>query len=58
MQQIKKLTRAMIIDLSKKCKVKPEEWGYRRNCPDFIEIVNKSTGESKVISKSDYNLKF
>ena len=58
MQKFKNLTRSMILELGRKCKIKPEKYGYRRNTSELIELVNKETGEPRVIYKSDYNLHF
>ena len=41
----KKLTRIMKIELSSKCRIKPEEYGLKKNTIDEIQIVNFSTGE-------------
>ena len=54
----KKLTRLMKAELSKKCKVNVEEFGYRRNTEDVVEIVNTHTGESLTFDKKQYKLKF
>lgn len=58
MRKVKNLTRTMIIELGKKCKIKPEEYGYIRNSPELIELVNKRTNDSRVIYKSDYTFHF
>ena len=58
MARCKNLTRNMILALSKKCKIKPEEYGYKRNTKDIVELVNKATGEIKIINKAEYGLSF
>lgn len=54
----KKLTRVMKAELSKKCKVNTDDYGYRRNTLTEIELVHTQTGETLVFNKEQYNLKF
>lgn len=58
MASLKNLTRAMKMDLSKKCRIKVDEYGYTKNTTDIIELLHRTTGESIIIDKSKYNLKF
>lgn len=53
----KKLTRIMKIELSSKCKIKPEDYRLRRNTIDEICLVDIKTGKETVFSKSEYRLK-
>jgi len=57
----KKLTRTMRKEFSKNKRLKnivnSDEWGFRKNSPEFIELVNKTTDERLVINKEEYNLK-
>ena len=54
----KKLTKQMKVELAKKCKVKVDNYGYRRNTIDEIELIDVHSGESIVFNKSEYRLKF
>lgn len=56
--KINNFNRAMKDQLKKKCKLNDREWGYVRNTPEFIDVVNKSTGETKTLIKAQYNLNF
>ena len=57
--RVKNLTRRMMLDLGRKCNIKPlEKYGYRINNTEVIEVVNKETGESRIINKRDYNFNF
>lgn len=53
----KKLTRIMKIELSSKCRIKPEEYGLKKNTIDEIQIVNFSTGEELTFNKAERHLK-
>ena len=56
--KINNFNRVMKDQLKKKCKLNDHEWGYVRNTPEFIDVVNKSTGETKTLIKAQYNLNF
>lgn len=58
MASLKNLTRAMKIELGKKCKIKPDIYGYSKNTPELIELIKRDTGESLIINKSKYNIRF
>ena len=52
MAQYKKLTRSMVTFLNKYFKnVDTHNWGYSKNSPDELVLVNKLTGEIRSISK-------
>ena len=57
----KKLTRTMRKEISRNKKLKDlinfDEWGYRKNTPEFIELVNKNTDERLVLNKDEYGIK-
>ena len=57
----KKLTRTMRKEISRNKKLKDlinfDEWGYRKNSPEFIELVNKNTDERLVLNKDEYGIK-
>ena len=53
----KKLTRIMKIELSNKCRIKPEDYGLKKNTIDEIQIVNNATGETLSFNKADKHLK-
>lgn len=57
----KKLTRMMRKEISRNKKLKDlinfDEWGYRKNSPEFIELVNKNTDERLVLNKDEYSIK-
>jgi len=46
----KRLTKLKLIDDYNK-------WGYSKNTPVFIELINKETKEKMIINKEDYNIK-
>ena len=47
----------MTKELSKKLKdVNLSEWGYSKNTPEFIELINRSTGERMKINKNEYGI--
>lgn len=53
----KNLTYKMKKEISKKIKeINVNEWGFSKNTIDYIELVNKTSGEKKRIIKSDFNL--
>ena len=56
--KINNFNRSMKDQLKKKCKLNDREWGYVRNTPEFIDVVNKSTGETRTIMKAQYNFNF
>jgi len=55
---LKNLTRAMKVELGKKCKIKADKYGYTKNTPDFIELIERDSGKTLIINKSDYNIHF
>ena len=56
----KPLTRVMKIGLSncKHLKLDPNDYLYRANTRDRIELVHKQTKESITLNKEEYNLRF
>lgn len=57
MKNFKKFTYKMIRELGKKVKdINLEEWGYTKNTPNFIEIINRNTGEKRVINKNEFGI--
>lgn len=56
----KNLTRSMRKEFNRNRRLKninPNEWGFKKNSPEFIELVNKNTNESIIINKAEYNIK-
>ena len=47
----------MKIELSNKCRIKPEDYGLKKNTIDEIQIVNNATGETLSFNKADKHLK-
>lgn len=57
MKNFKKFTYKMIRELGKKVKdINLEECGYTKNTPSFIEIINRNTGEKRVINKNEFGI--
>ena len=48
----------MKVELGKKCKIKADKYGYTKNTPDFIELMERDSGKTLIINKSDYNIHF
>lgn len=56
----KNLTRAMRKEFGRNKRLKninPDEWGFKKNSPEFIELINKSTEERFIINKAEYNIR-
>ena len=54
----KNFTYKMVKELSKKLKdINLDDWGYSKNTPTFIEIINRSTGEKKVVDKNELGIR-
>jgi len=50
--KFKNFTYKMKKELSKKLKdINLDDYGYSKNTPEFIELINRQTGERKVIYK-------
>lgn len=55
--KFKNFTYKMNKELSKKVKdININEWGYSKNTSEFIEIINRSTGEKRKIDKNEYGI--
>lgn len=55
--KFKNFTYKMIKELSKKVEeLKLDDWGYSKNTPEFIELINRHTGERKVINKNEHGI--
>ncbi len=55
--KFKNFTYKMTKELSKRLKdVNLSEWGYSKNTPEFIELINRSTGERMKVNKNEYRI--
>ena len=55
--KIKNFTYNMTKELTKKLKdINLEEWGYSKNTPEFIEIINRNSGEKRKVNKNEYGI--
>ena len=55
--KFKNFTYNMTKELTKKLKdVNLEEWGYSKNTPEFIEIINRNSGEKRKVNKNEYGI--
>ena len=53
----KNFTYKMRVELKKKVKdLDLDKYGYSKNTPEFIELIDRDTGERKVINKNDYSI--
>ena len=54
----KNFTYKMKVELKKKVKdLNLDKYGYSKNTPEFIELIDRDTGERKVINKNDYSIR-
>ena len=54
----KNFTYKMKVELKKKVKdLDLDKYGYSKNTPEFIELIDRDTGERKVINKNDYSIR-
>ena len=54
----KNFTYKMRVELKKKVKdLDLDKYGYSKNTPKFIELIDRDTGERKVINKNDYSIR-
>ena len=55
--KFKNFTYNMTKELTKKLKdINLEEWGYSKNTPEFIEIINRNSGEKRKVNKNEYGI--
>lgn len=48
----------MRVELKKRVKdLDLDKYGYSKNTPKFIELIDRDTGERKVINKNDYSIR-
>ena len=54
----KNFTYKMRVELKKRVKgLDLDKYGYSKNTPEFIELIDRGTGERKVINKNDYSIR-
>ena len=54
----KNFTYRMKVELKKKIKdLNLDNYGYSKNTPEIIELIDRNTGERKVIYKNDYSIR-
>lgn len=57
-KSIKKLTRTLRIFVEHELGLNARDWGYTKNTPDELHIINLNDGNEQIISKADYDFKW